>query len=275
MKKLLLILILSVSFVLAEDKFDAVKMKGVKIALLSELDSVAPGDKFTVAIHIQHFDGFHTYWKNPGMVGFATQVKWKLPVGFKAGDLQWQVPEKAKMLKYNCHGYNGETFLLTEIQAPEKVPDKLTISANVGGMSCSEKSCCSIGFADTSLEIKGGKQVVNKNHRQLILKAKDRLPKKMPEWKESLSVTKDYMVLSIKGDLKGINKDKVYFYPDQNIYDTESKQEVTLKGNELKIKFKLNAYVPEDLKKVTGLVFTSEEWGKSKRQYLPVECQVN
>ena len=62
-------------------------MKGVKINLLSEADAVSPGSKFTVAIHLQHFDGFHTYWKNPGMVGVATQIDWTLPKGFKAGDL--------------------------------------------------------------------------------------------------------------------------------------------------------------------------------------------
>ena len=67
-----------------EFKFE---MKGVKVSLISELSAVAPGEKFTAAFYIQHFDDFHTYWKNPGLVGFATTITWDLPKGFEAGEL--------------------------------------------------------------------------------------------------------------------------------------------------------------------------------------------
>jgi thiol:disulfide interchange protein DsbD len=273
MKILLLICILLTSSIFAEEKFDAVKMKGVKIELLSEYSVIKPGQKFTVAIHIEHSNGFHTYWKNPGLVGFPTQVKWKLPPGFKAGEIQWQVPEKAKMLKYNCHGYNGDTMLLADIEAPAEMPKVFTVSANVGGMSCSEKSCCSIGFADTSISLRGeAESKTSDSAFKAIKQARKKLPVKLAGWSARISKNSDKtMTLKISGQAY---KGEYYFFPDKNIYDTESPQKVTLVKGGLSIQFKLNNYVPADLKFVTGLVYNPSGWGDTGRKYLPVSCEL-
>jgi DsbC/DsbD-like thiol-disulfide interchange protein len=266
-----LLIILIFQSLQAQDKFDAVKMKGVKVELLSEVAVVQPGKKFTVAIHIEHFEGFHTYWKNPGMVGFATQITWDLPKGFKAGAIKWQVPERSKMLKYNCHGYEGETFLLADIEVPNNVPDDIKISANIGGMSCSEKSCCSIGYANTSVSLKAGPLfTLNKKNSLLISGARSRLPKLIKDWDVSISKKDKSMILSVKGiDLK---REDVYFFPDQNIYDTEVEQKVNIANGLLTVEFKLNDFVPKDLKVVTGLLYSKRNWADSGSKYLLVRC---
>jgi DsbC/DsbD-like thiol-disulfide interchange protein len=277
MKKLITLLTFTILclHLTAQEKFDAAKMKGVKISLLSEIDVVKPKEKFTVAIYIQHFEGFHTYWKNPGMVGFPTQVKWTLPPGFKAGEIQWQVPERSKMLKYNCHGYEGETFLLVDIEAPQVLPDVIDLKVNVGGMSCSAKSCCSIGYANTSVKLKKGSDVViNKKSRELILAARKRLPKTLEGFKSFIKMKDGFMTLEVKNDSIKMAKDKVYFFPDQNIYDTESSQSVVAVPNGLKIKFKLNNYVPEDLKIVSGLLYSEKGWGDPNIKYLPISSVI-
>ena len=274
MKKILLTITLLISSIVAEEKFDAVKMKGVKIELLSEYDVIKPGQKFTMAIHIQHSNGFHTYWKNPGLVGFPTQVKWKMPPGFKAGAIKWQVPEKAKMLKYNCHGYNGDTMLLADIEAPADIPADFTIAANVGGMSCSEKSCCSIGFADTSVALKSNKSSKKSPAAFSAIKlARERLPQKLEGWSGQVSQNTAAKTMTVK--ISGpVSEGKYYFFPDKNIYDTESPQQVILHSDSVSIKFKLNNYVPADLKVVTGLVYNPSGWGKTGRKYLPVSCEL-
>jgi DsbC/DsbD-like thiol-disulfide interchange protein len=277
MKKLVTLLIFTILCLnlTAQEKFDAVKMKGVKVSLLSEIDVVKSKEKFTVAIYIQHFEGFHTYWKNPGLVGFPTQVKWTLPLGFKAGEIQWQVPERSKMLKYNCHGYKGDTFLLVEIEAPQVLPDVIDLKVNVGGMSCSAKSCCSIGYANTSVKLKKGSNVViNKKNRELILAAKKRIPKTLKGFKSLIKMKDGFMTLEVNNDSITMGKGGVYFFPDQNIYDTESKQDIVIVPNGLQIKFKLNDYVPEDLKVVSGLLYSEKGWGNSNIKYLPIRSVI-
>ena len=73
--------------------FAASKPVGVRHSLLSEVETIAPGQTFTVALFLDHNESFHTYWMNPGTAGLATSLKWTLPEGFEVTPIRWQVPE--------------------------------------------------------------------------------------------------------------------------------------------------------------------------------------
>lgn len=275
MKKLLLktlwLAFLSCSLAAEDAKFE---MKGVKVSLISELSEVSPGRKFKVAFFIQHFDGFHTYWKNPGLVGFATTVNWELPEGFTAGEIQWQVPERSKMLKYNCHAYKGDAYLLVDMQAPEKIPEKFQLKAKVGGMSCSTKECCKIGFLDVAVDLKAAdKPKLNKSSAEIISQAMARLPQLDNDIKVSSERKEDWLTLKISGELPKLSD--VYFYSDENITDTESEQVLTKVDNVYFLKVKLNKYTPEKLSSLSGLLFSSSGWSEQKTKYIKIESQVN
>ena len=66
---------------------------GLKLTLMSESLTIVPGEPLTVGLHIQHEPDFHTYWKNPGIVGIATILEWELPPGFTASEISWPYPE--------------------------------------------------------------------------------------------------------------------------------------------------------------------------------------
>ena len=256
----------------AEDfKFE---MKGVKVSLISELSKVSPGEKFTVAFYIQHFDDFHTYWKNPGLVGFATSVEWALPEGFKAGNIKWQVPERSKMLKYNCHAYKGDAYLLVDIQAPQNVPENFMLKAKVGGMSCSTKECCKIGFLDVELALQGStKSDENKASKKKIEEAKSRLPQVSGKLKVDTQREGEWLTLKISGKLPKF-KD-LYFYSDENITDTEAEQNLEIRDGVCYLKVKLNKYVPEKLVSVSGLLYNEEGWESKKAKYIRFEKKAN
>ena len=57
----------------------------VKARLVSEADSIAPGQSIWVALELDIRDGWHTYWRNPGDSGQATQIVWTLPPGITRG----------------------------------------------------------------------------------------------------------------------------------------------------------------------------------------------
>ncbi len=249
-------------------------MKGVKVSLISELSQVSPGKKFTVAFYIQHFDDFHTYWKNPGLVGFATSVEWQLPEGFKVGEIQWQVPERSKMLKYNCHAYKGDAYLLVDVQAPEEIPEKFQLKAKVGGMSCSTKECCKIGFLDIVLDLIGAeKSLKNAASHKAILEAKSRLPKAKSDLKLKAHRNGEWLYLEISGAVPQL-KD-IYFYSDENITDTEAEQLLKKEGGVYHLKVKLNKYAPEKLNSLSGILFTSSGWSPQNSKYIKIESKVN
>ena len=47
---------------------------GLKIGLVSEVTSIKPGQPFHVGLFIQHEKGWHTYWKQPGVVGVQIAI---------------------------------------------------------------------------------------------------------------------------------------------------------------------------------------------------------
>jgi thiol:disulfide interchange protein DsbD len=53
----------------------------VHARLIAETSSVAPGRTVTVALEQDIRPGWHTYWRNPGEAGEATEIAWTLPPG--------------------------------------------------------------------------------------------------------------------------------------------------------------------------------------------------
>lgn len=114
---------------------------GVDLALISEVSSIAPGKPFTVALKVHHHPDFHTYWKNPGIVGVPFAIEWQLPTGFSAGPLQWPAPQKVDMAGHPAHGYERDILLMTAITPPASLSSpRLQLQATASWMACA-KGC--------------------------------------------------------------------------------------------------------------------------------------
>src|SRR5262249_41629336 len=78
--------------------------------------------------------GWHTYWKFSGDAGLPTELKWKLPPGWKIGDIQWPITLKTvDPGDIETYGYENEVLLMQEITPPSKLDDssaKLSTEAN-------------------------------------------------------------------------------------------------------------------------------------------------
>ena len=68
----------------------------VRASLISDVNSIAPGQKFRVGVLYRIEPGWHVYWKYSGDSGIPTKIEWQLPQGFKVGDLQWPLPMRDK-----------------------------------------------------------------------------------------------------------------------------------------------------------------------------------
>src|SRR4051812_28601932 len=63
-------------------------------SLVSEVDSVAPGQPFRVGLRLHLAPGWHTYWQNPGDAGIPPELELELPPGASAGPIAWPVPQR-------------------------------------------------------------------------------------------------------------------------------------------------------------------------------------
>ncbi len=106
----------------------------VKAELLADTNAVVPGKPFTVGLLLRMAPGWHTYWKFSGDAGLPTELKWKLPPGWKVGDIQWPIPLKTiDPGDIETYGYENEVLLIQEITPPSKIDDssaKLSTEAN-------------------------------------------------------------------------------------------------------------------------------------------------
>jgi thiol:disulfide interchange protein DsbD len=106
----------------------------VKAELLADTDAVVPGKSFNVGLLLRMAPGWHTYWKFSGDAGLPTELNWKLPPGWKVGEIQWPIPLKTiDPGDIETYGYENEILLMQEITPPSKLDDssaKLSTEAN-------------------------------------------------------------------------------------------------------------------------------------------------
>jgi thiol:disulfide interchange protein DsbD len=106
----------------------------VRAEVLADTTAIVPGKSFTVGLLLRMAPGWHTYWKFSGDAGLPTELKWKLPPGWKVGDIQWPIPLKTiDPGDIETYGYENEVLLMQEVTPPSKLdglPAKPSTQAN-------------------------------------------------------------------------------------------------------------------------------------------------
>ena len=110
----------------------------VKASLWSERDGIAPGQQFTLGLRLLHAPGWHSYWTVPGDSGLPTRLSWRLPPGIRAGKIQWPAPLRLPIGPLVDYGYEGDTLLLTDLQAAPDLPlgGEVKIGARAEWLMC-------------------------------------------------------------------------------------------------------------------------------------------
>ncbi|MDR0225040.1 MAG: thioredoxin family protein [Burkholderiaceae bacterium] len=74
-------------------------------------EGVQPGQTLWLGLLVEHQPGWHTYWKNAGDSGLATELAWQLPEGLTPGAIEWPVPEALRVGPLVNYGYEGRLLL--------------------------------------------------------------------------------------------------------------------------------------------------------------------
>ena len=114
----------------------------VRAELLADTSTIVPGTPFMVGLLLRMAPGWHTYWKFSGDAGLPTELKWKLPPGWKIGDIQWPIPLKTvDPGDIETYGYENEVLLVQEITPPPKIDGSSAKSSAEANWLVCEKIC--------------------------------------------------------------------------------------------------------------------------------------
>lgn len=114
----------------------------VKAKALSNVTALEPGKAARVGVLFDIAPEWHIYWKNPGESGFATEVKWTVPAGYKVGPTQYPAPivfiSPGPLTSY---GYAKQVLLMTDIEVPaDAVPGgEVELVADAKWLMCSDR----------------------------------------------------------------------------------------------------------------------------------------
>lgn len=153
----------------------------VSVVLLSEQQSLQPGQPTWVAITMTMEDHWHAYWKNPGDAGMAPAITWNLPQGFEVGPIQWPTPISFNLNNTVGFGYEGKVVFLAQITPPASYSptSEVEISADMRWVVCSD-STCQPGEARIALKLPVTSETAEMDSRstKLFEDARSRIPKK-------------------------------------------------------------------------------------------------
>jgi thiol:disulfide interchange protein len=188
----------------------------VHARLVAEDLAAPPGGSITVALEEDIREGWHTYWVNPGDAGAPTEIKWDLPQGWSAGDIQWPTPKRLPVGPLMDYGYEGKLWLLQKLSVPAdaKPGDTVTLKAAVDWLVC--KDICVPEETALTLPLKIGPAAPDPGVAKDFAAARNLLPVASP-WKLTYALTKDS--LSIYADapaLAAAHPVEVDFFPDKS-----------------------------------------------------------
>jgi thiol:disulfide interchange protein DsbD len=206
MKRLLLSLLLLAAPAVAQDA----PAPKVHARLVAEDKAVAPGGSITIALEENIAAEWHTYWKNPGDAGAATEIAWTLPPGWKADAIQWPRPKRLPVGPLMDYGYEGTPWLLTKLTAPADASGTATIKAHVTWLVC--KQICIPEEANLSIDVPVGPSAHDPAVAKDFAAARALLPVASP-WKVTYALGTTLDVYAAAPSLAAAHPTTADFFP--------------------------------------------------------------
>ncbi|MDF7777091.1 protein-disulfide reductase DsbD family protein [Sphingomonas sp. AOB5] len=115
----------------------------VRIALVAESDTPAPGSEVTLAFVSTPEPKWHAYWRNPGDAGIPPKATWTLPEGLTAGEIRYPVPQRLLIVGLMNYVYEHPFATLVTLKLPAGMTagTKLPVSVDLAYLVCTDEIC--------------------------------------------------------------------------------------------------------------------------------------
>ena len=151
--------------------------------LLADVDRIAPGQSFSVALRLRLDAPWHAYWINPGDSGLAPSIEWTLPEGFTVSELLHPAPHSIPTPPFMTYGHEGEVLLLATVQPPpDLAADSVVLSAEADWLVCHD--VCVPGYAELRLvlPVQPSPNTPTAANSQIFADARSRMPRDPEGW---------------------------------------------------------------------------------------------
>lgn len=237
----------------------------IQTKLLSEEESIQPGRPFWLGLRLDIADGWHSYWKNPGDLGLANKVEWKLPSGFEVESLQWPFPKRFVTDDFVNFGYQNFVLLLARVIPPENLvaENNVTLSADVHWFACKDKCIPGMTPVSLTLPVKADRPLMNRLAAEEFSHARKQLPQQA--WQVKAERQGDELLLKMNSlgskENLGVLQNLFFFPENEGLVDLRLPQsfERTSEGYSLTLKLSQNIE-QEKSRRLKGVLVSSEGW---------------
>ena len=206
----------------------------IEAELVARDAGVTPGGTVYVALRQKIQKGWHTYWRNSGDSGEATQISWTLPAGWSAGEIVWAPPSRQPTGPLMNYGYQGEVLLPVAITAPKSARpgDTITLKAAAAFLVCEDICVPEDAVLTLDLPVVAAAPQPDARWGGAVSKALDTAPKPAG-LTATFAKTAGGLRLAIAGaSLKGADQSEAYFYPFKATVIDHAKPQVIERGSE-------------------------------------------
>ena len=191
----------------------AVDGEASRAELFLEVEDIAPGRPFWLALRIEPAAGFATAWRNPGPDVLPPDLSWSLPEGFLLGEAHWPAPRILGPDVPLDYGYRGAITILQEIiPAKQLVADgDLRLALDASWPLC--RAECILDSGRFEIEMVPGQGDPLAENAMIFQAARARLPLASP-WPIQVAVENDTFDLTLWMDgEEATNVETIRFMP--------------------------------------------------------------
>ncbi len=273
--QLILIILLSITAIHAE----TIDTGQAKISLVSEVNSIQAGQPFWISMRMTLTPHWHVYWINPGDAGAAPSIKWELPEGFKAGDIQWPYPKRVPLDEFVNFGYEDDVDFLIEITPAKSLAadSEITLKASVNYLICKDICIPESGDLSLTLPVGAGKAEANPAELTNFANARAKLPIKSVDWQIAASISDTTLYVSaIPPAWFNDEISQIEFYPEEEyLIHNSAPQPLTKVGNGYQLAVPLSPDREGDPTEIRGMLVSDIGWrGAGSERALAIETAV-
>jgi DsbC/DsbD-like thiol-disulfide interchange protein len=243
----------------------------LEVNLVANVTQVKPGVPFYAGLHLVHREGYHTYWKFPGIVGVPTSMDWTLPPGWKADDITWPEPKQVHMFQIRAQGYHGDMLLPVRLIPPNDLAPgtTVTLKGKTSWMCCGRD--CNPGFNELTLELPvaaadaAPETLMNTKWQERFTAALASSPKPLKGWMIVASRDDKSVVVHLTPTGEDIPKGKikeVLFFTDDGLVNADKDQVLKqLPNGSLELRLEVSQYAEQPLaKRLVGVLQSKQGW---------------
>jgi len=226
-----------------------------RVEMLARQDAIVAGADLRLGVHFILEPGWHIYWINPGDSGQPPVLKWQLPAGFSAGEIEWPHPERMQATPQLAdYGYHDAVLLPVTVHVPPSVAagSSVQIGADAKWLVCREVCIPEHAQLHLTLPIATAAKE-NPQSARLFAKTEKLLPRPMPRgWKASAKSEKDQFVLLLQA---GKPITKAEFFPlEPNQIDNPAPLKLLPSATGVKIMLKKSDLLVKPIQMLRGVL---------------------